>query len=72
MKSRTCTAGDIAWALRMSLDELYETIKRHTDFPTADADGLYSSTDVFAFFHRRYKVDKLASLGRLNVASTLH
>jgi hypothetical protein len=62
MKPPTCTASDIASAFMVSLDELHEIIKRHPDFPVAGANGLYSSVDVFAFIHRQYRKDKLASL----------
>ena len=62
MKPPTCTAGDIAWAFRVSLDELHEIIKKHPDFPVAGADGLYSSVDVFSFIHHHYRKDKLSSL----------
>lgn len=72
MKPLTCTASDIAWALRLSIDELDEIIKKHPDFPAADPDGLYSSADMFAFVHRRYKQDRLASLRPRNFGSTLH
>jgi hypothetical protein len=72
MKSSTCTATDIAWALRLSLDELYEVIKQHPDFPEANSVGRYSNADVFAFVHRRYKQDRLASLRLKNFGSNLH
>jgi hypothetical protein len=62
MKPPTCTASDIAWAFRVSPEELHEIIKKHPDFPEVGADGLYSNVDVFAFVHRRYRQDRLASL----------
>lgn len=64
MKSPLCTVEEIASVLRLSTDEFHEVVKRHSDFPVADASGHYRRAEVFAFLNEKTKQGKTATLLR--------
>jgi hypothetical protein len=68
----TITATEIARVLRLSVDEFYEVIKQHADFPTADASGLYSRAEVLSYMDRVFKAGRIGAFARRNGAGSLN
>lgn len=72
MKPPRITAAEIAKVLRLSVDELHDVIKRHPDFPVADANGFYSRADVFTYLNRVFRERKTGTSARQNGAGSIN